>query len=39
MEEDEAVVNSHTVKSATKRTSQEANIMMAQGTHPKKKRL
>ncbi|KAL3990182.1 Sas10/Utp3/C1D family protein [Acanthocheilonema viteae] len=39
MEEDEALVNSSTVKSATKRSSQEANIVMAGGTLPKKRRL
>lgn len=38
-EEDEALVNSPAVKNATKRSSQEANIMMAGGTLPKKKRL
>ncbi|VDK77663.1 unnamed protein product [Litomosoides sigmodontis] len=39
MEEDEALVNPHAIKNATKRSSQEANVMVAQGTHPKKKRL
>uniref|UniRef100_A0A915Q201 Uncharacterized protein n=1 Tax=Setaria digitata TaxID=48799 RepID=A0A915Q201_9BILA len=38
-EEDEALVNSSTVKSAVKRSPQEANITMAGGTLPKKKRL
>ncbi|EFO18313.1 nuclear DNA-binding protein C1D, partial [Loa loa] len=38
-EEDVALVNSNTVKSATKRLPREANIMMAGGTLPKKKRL
>uniref|UniRef100_A0A0R3S0S3 Nuclear nucleic acid-binding protein C1D n=1 Tax=Elaeophora elaphi TaxID=1147741 RepID=A0A0R3S0S3_9BILA len=39
MEEDEALVNSPIIKSATKRSTQEANIMMTGGTLPKKKRL
>ncbi|CAG9531486.1 unnamed protein product [Cercopithifilaria johnstoni] len=39
MEEDETLVNSPPVKSVTKRSPREANIMMVGGIPPKKKRL
>lgn len=39
MEEDETLINSTIVKTAAKRSPEEANIIMRGGILPKKKRL